>query len=868
MKLEDLSISRQGKLVVINHQKYKIEYNLTKGTWNYSDNNGKSIIKNGFTHISFADGTTLKTLNPGFREFHTEPVNTDAYGTYQTLHFTYETTTDPERTRKSKQSTSNGNSDNLENPSKSSSSEEFSTGKDDQTDESGVRIHTYLNCYVDQPYILLKVEVENRNNTPISLANITLIDISPQHGVIQLDSHPSQYNLFLRVPPISPSSSARHKIYDGFHFNRDNTVQPCQDGILHDTVSKKSLIFGFITTDKWWPRMQMGYEKSKRKTQQGLTSWSLYNDCEDTECPSGKLISSEIGYIDFTDDAKSSYIRYIQRQAAEGNISTKQDTNISNKSPYVITNKSDVGWSFAIDNMQGNVSAKTIRREVESISNSPLFNPDFAGGIDYIHIESGWQLHPGILSLNRDSFPEGMASVVDMIHTSGYKAGICIDPYAMDRNSDFIKRNPKACLRYKSSGHSETNEKSAHIKANEPIEVHLPDRDNAVSILDASHPKVQRHIRNVIKRMVDEWGFDKIKVDLSSYTSGMMSVAQNTTWYEKSLSSAELYRCAIKVLKDASASSKNEVTLAGYNAIDSVSIGSFAVNYPQLRLKNVENTESWHQQKGTKHRLCRYAGYLNEYDVLWKHVFGDLVVDEPRPVNETMVELTAAAMSGGSVQFANNPNQISKHRAELAAKIFPLIGHAAKSVDVFDEILPRIWYLPIETDRESWELIGIFNWKDQQDDLQLNLDEIGLNPGKDYLVHDFWMCHYLGIVSKNVTLLNMDPRSAKLLCLREQQQTPQLLSTDMHYTQGSVEILSAGWDDYSQSYLVICQPPRQVEGSVFIHVPENYIPTGVSAYGSEYKYSWGKPIYQLTFGATDSLIHASIQFMKTEGGSK
>ena len=90
----------------------------------------------------------------------------------------------------------------------------------------------------------------------------------------------------------------------------------------------------------------------------------------------------------------------------------------------------------------------------------------------------------------------------------------------------------------------------------------------------------------------------------------------------------------------------------------------------------------------------------------------------------------------------------------------------------------------------------------------------------------------------------------------------------MHYTQGRVEIISAGWDEHSQSYLVICQPPRKVESSVFIHVPEDYIPTGVSAYGSEYKYSWNKPIYQLTFSATDSLIHASIQFMRTEGGSK
>ena len=869
MKLEDLSISRQGKVVLINHQKYQIEYNLAKGTWNYSDNNGKSIIKNGFTHISFADGSTLKTVSPGFREFRTEPVETDVYGTYQTLHFIYENTSQQESPKKSKSNSSNQKSDEIEITSNSDSTDPPSTDLDEISNETDIRVHTYLTCYVEQPYVLLKVEVENRNNNPLCLANITLIDISAQHGGVQLDSNPSQYHLFLRTPPISPSATARHKIYDGFHFNRDNTVHPCQDGILYDTVSKKSLIFGFITNNKWWPRMQIGYEVSKRKSQQGLTSWSLYNDCENIECTSGKVVSSEIGYIDFSDDAKSSYNRYTERHTAVGITPTKQDTEISNESPFVIANKTDIGWSFSDDNMQGKMSSKVIKKEVELISQSPLFNRSLIGGIDYIHLESGWQPHPGTLSLNRDSFPDGMVSVVDIIHENGFKAGIRIDPFAIERNSDFLKRNPDACLRYKSSVSSESDKEiPAHVAAGEPVEVHLPGRENALSILDVSNPKTRKHVQRVIKKIVNEWGYDIVKVDLSSYTSGMMTVASNVTWYEKSLTSTELYRCALEILTDSIESTKNKAVLAGYNVIDGVSVGSFQLNYPQLRLKSVDHSDNWHQQKGMKHRLCRYAGYLNENGVFWNHVYGELAVDEPRPVNEAIVELTAAALSGASVQCANTPNQISEQRAKLVTKIFPLIGQAAKTVDVFDEILPRIWHLPIETERESWDLIGIFNWKDQQEDLQLNLDDLGLDPAKDYLVHDFWMRHYLGIVSKHVTLLNMGPRSAKLLCLREQQETPQILSTDMHYTQGSVEIISAGWDEHSQSYLIICQPPCQVEGSVFIHVPENYIPTSISAYGSDYKYIWDKPIYQLTFGATDSLMHASIQFMKTEGGSK
>ena len=45
---------------------------------------------------------------------------------------------------------------------------------------------------------------------------------------------------------------------------------------------------------------------------------------------------------------------------------------------------------------------------------------------------------------------------------------------------------------------------------------------------------------------------------------------------------------------------------------------------------------------------------MREHNVLWGHVFGEIAVDEPRPVNEVIVEMTAAALSGGSVFCADH----------------------------------------------------------------------------------------------------------------------------------------------------------------------------------------------------------------------
>ena len=868
MKIEDISVSQRGKLVVISHPKYLVEYNLAKGTWNYSESNGKTIIKNGFTHISLTDGTTLKTVNPGFREFRTEPANSDEYGNHQTLHFIYETTSekheDPTKQKKSQKNTQSTKDTDNSDVQPDSADE-----KPSDSDKSGIRIHTYITCYVEQPYILLKVEVENLNTSPIYVTDLTLIEISSQSGSIQLGSHPSQYHLFLKIPPISPSASARHKIYDGFQLNRDSTLQPCKDGILYDTESKKSLVFGFITTQKWWPHIQVGYQASKRKTQQGLTNWALYHDCENTECIPGKTLSSEVGYIDFSTDAHSSYRLYTERLASENTTDTQKDPNSNTDTNQDITQQIFTGWSFSTENLGGNFSAKSIREQIDFISKSPIFNPNLPGGIDYIHLDSGWQPHPGNLKLNPDSFPEGMAPVVEMIHQNGFKAGICIDPFAVEPDDDFVKNNPDTCLRYISTEKNQSAKDEAKANdTNKPVEVHLPNREKALTILDSSHPKTQQYVKKVIRKIVEEWGFDIVKVDFSSYTIGMMTVAPNTTWHDKSLSSAELYRSAVNILTEAVQDTSEDTLLAGYNALESVVIGRFQLNFPLVSQINVDNSDTWHQQNGTKNRLCRYAENLNTHNILWNNVFGELSINEPRPVNEAILEITAAALSGATVLAANTPTEFKTLRTELITKILPLTGTAAKPVDYYDEAHPCIWHLPVETEKESWNIVAIFNWKDQQNDIHLDLNAIGLNPDKDYLVHDFWMRNYLGVVSKNVTLLNIAPRSVKLLCFREQQQIPQLLSTDLHYTQGSVEILSAGWDSHSQSYLIVCQPPRQVEGTFFVHVPEEYIPTGVSAFGSDYQYSWDKPIFQLTFKATDSIVNASIQFMKTEGGSQ
>ena len=837
MRPDDIAVSRQGNLAVINHNKYEIKFNLSKGTWDYINESGDTIIRDGCAQITLKDGSVVKTEDAGTREFITELPKTDAFGSYHQIRFSHE-----------------------------------ATGK-------GIRINTYLNCYADHPAVHIKVGVENLKPKPLHLDSMTVLGVSANRGAVLLGELSSDCHLFINMPPVSPGVSKR--LYDGFLLSETDAMHPSHDGVLRDTKSGKSLVFGFLTTEKWWPRIQVGCQnnrgrgsraQSKKSSASGVNPWALYHQCKQA-CVSGEEITSETAYINFTEGASAAYKRYTKLVAAQ-NTRSEGDHIETQSSP---TCRAPI-TAWTLSDAQVPLDTNAILAQTDALAENPLFQPSYPGSIDYIQLDA--------ISGSEASTPqnrEEIRAITNQIQVKGFKAGIRFNPFCVALDSELLNNHPNYCLQERTAsrgGKGRSRNRSAR-NGYKPATVHLPESGKEVALLDVSHPEVQSRIREQVKQIVSEYGYSLINADFTPYTIGLTNASHDLRWHDDSLTSVQLYRLAGELVRDAINEvplgfNKEDVLLAGYNAVPGPCIGNIGISAPLLNpsvstIGTGSNSASdlWHHQRGTKHRLSRYAAHIREHNVLWGHVFGEIAVDEPRPINEAILEMTAAALSGGTVFCADQLTTLTSSRAAYLAKIFPLIGEAATPVDLYDEPFPKIWSLPISTPREAWHLAAIFNWDDHESDAYFELDKLGLPDSKEFLVHDFWMRQYLGKVSHSVTLLNIPPRSAKLLCFREEQDVPQLLATDMHYTQGSVEILSAGWDGHSQSYLLVCKPLRQGDGTCFIHVPEDYLPISVATYGGNYQYNWDKPICRLTFNGIqpDKLVHASVHFAKTSGGT-
>ena len=227
-RVSDLAVTRQGRSVVAQNKQFGVKFDLSKGTWDYVDQTGHTIIKNAYTRILLQDGTALATSeSDATREFIVEATQEDELGVYQPVKFSC------------------------------------------QSDTKGIRINLYMKCYSKAPYVILTVGVENLGDADIRLDRITVIGVSTLNpdarGGVYLGGTPSDYHLFLNVNP-SLNQGVR-KIYDGFSINKKLSTQACYDGVLYDTSSQRSLVFGFLSAHKWWSTVDVGYDSQTQKDQ-------------------------------------------------------------------------------------------------------------------------------------------------------------------------------------------------------------------------------------------------------------------------------------------------------------------------------------------------------------------------------------------------------------------------------------------------------------------------------------------------------------------------------------------------------------------------------------------------------------------------
>ena len=113
---------------------------------------------------------------------------------------------------------------------------------------------------------------------------------------------------------------------------------------------------------------------------------------------------------------------------------------------------------------------------------------------DLFQIDDGWQQGVGDWDCN-DKFPRGLKPLVDEIHGKGLKAGLWLAPFGCQKGARLMREHPDWLLQV------------------EGQPWYCGCNWGGFYALDIDKPEVRDYLRRVFDRVLNQWGFDLVKLD-------------------------------------------------------------------------------------------------------------------------------------------------------------------------------------------------------------------------------------------------------------------------------------------------------------------------------------------------------------------
>ncbi len=111
--------------------------------------------------------------------------------------------------------------------------------------------------------------------------------------------------------------------------------------------------------------------------------------------------------------------------------------------------------------------------------------------------------------------------------------------------------------------------------------------------------------------------------------------------------------------------------------------------------------------------------------------------------------------------------------------------------------LPRIWNLKVRKKFGHWNVVGVFNWGESPEKIEIPLSRLDLSSEETYLAYELWSEAFLGEFTEAIGL-ELPPTSSKLVAIHPLASRPLILSTSRHLTMGAVDLEKVEWNKKKQ----------------------------------------------------------------------
>jgi hypothetical protein len=193
--------------------------------------------------------------------------------------------------------------------------------------------------------------------------------------------------------------------------------------------------------------------------------------------------------------------------------------------------------------------------------------------------------------------------------------------------------------------------------------------------------------------------------------------------------------------------------------------------------------------------------------------------------------------------IGENLEDLDAGKRRLLTLVLPIYGQAARPLDLFLHTTPEVYDLPVKTDWDQWHVVMLQNWNTYDKEYNLSFTQLGLEEDKQYALFRFWDQQFLGEFRSSVSL-KVGARTGEAFIVRELPAHPWVLATDMHLTQGGVELQEVRYDASTGKLTGVVERHAGAEGHVVVYVPTGYkVLSASSEYREEIPYAEGKVVY-------------------------
>ena len=162
--------------------------------------------------------------------------------------------------------------------------------------------------------------------------------------------------------------------------------------------------------------------------------------------------------------------------------------------------KTPAGWESWY-NHYANINEKLIIEDLAALTQTENIISSGKYSSKIFQIDDGWEQALGDWQTRSDRFPAGFKPIVEKIEDVGFIPGLWIAPFIIDSRSKTATEHPDWLLR---------DERQKLITAGYNP---LWGKNGSFYCLDLSNDSVLNHLDNLMKTIIDDWGFRYIKLD-------------------------------------------------------------------------------------------------------------------------------------------------------------------------------------------------------------------------------------------------------------------------------------------------------------------------------------------------------------------